>query len=304
MFIETVTPRCIIGAHYSQQNLFRIDPETGRIEHAEGMIARVPGQPMCALGFGGRAYLGIYVNSIVSLYDPAKPFIFGKNPLELIDLSVRYEQTRPRDAVTDGRLIYISSDSSYSKLGGALAVIDPQTHQIDVYHHLVRDQNLPTLAFEPVSGLLWGGTNRWGQMRSHPPTQESALIYAFDTRTRQVVATLIPWKGVDEASVAGILRSGVLVACNGPELALIDTRTREILIRGASPVAGMRRIRRGSDGFSYCLADSMMYRWDPAANVLTPVAHAPECRHLSEVTPGRWALASRTSIFVVEPGSR
>jgi len=55
-------------------------------------------------------------------YEPEKPLEFGKNPRELISLAEKYHQTRPRDAATDGSLVYISSDSSYNYLGGALAV--------------------------------------------------------------------------------------------------------------------------------------------------------------------------------------
>ncbi len=300
MFIEAVTPRCVIGAHYSQQNLFTIDPQTGRIDAAEGMIASVTGEPMCAVGFEGRAYLGIYVNSILSRYDPGQPFTFGKNPKELIDLSAQYAQTRPRAAVTDGQLVFISSDSAYNKLGGALAVIDPNTQHIDVYHHLIRDQNLPTLAYDPATKLLWGGSNRWGQMKSHPPTQESSLLYAFDPDSRQVVARQVLWPGSDETSVLAVADRGILLASSGPEAVLFDTRSRTILARGPWPVEIPRRARRGGDGHVYFLSGGLLYRWNASARTLTPLAQAPECNHLTELALGRWAVASTTSIFQVD----
>jgi hypothetical protein len=114
---------------------------------------------------------------LISVFDPKRPFAWERNPRELTALGERFLQTRPRAAVTDGRLVYISSDSAYNHLGGALAVIDPQTERVDVHHQLIRDQDLPTLAYDPATKLIWGGANRWGQMRSHPPTQESSLIY-------------------------------------------------------------------------------------------------------------------------------
>jgi streptogramin lyase len=299
MFIETVTPRCVIGAHYSQQNLFRIDPETGAVAQTDQMVARVTGEPMCAVGLNGKAYLGIYVQSILSVYDPEQPFAFGKNPRELIELGSRYAQTRPRDAVTDGRQVFISSDSAYNHLGGALAVIDPETEQVEVYPHLIRDQNLPSLAFDPTTGLLWGGTDRWGQMRSHPPTQESSLIYAFDPDARQVVATLIPWPGADVTTVLGVSKEGILVATEGTEIALIDTARREILYRGRFPLPIPGKVRRGSDGHCYCLAGGTLYRWDLPRNTLTPVAASPGCVFLTEPSPGTWLLANAASIYRV-----
>ena len=67
--------------------------------------------------------------------------------------------------IYDDTLVYVTSDSAYNHLGGALAVIDPENQHIAVYHHLIKDQDLPTLAHDPVTNFLWGGTNRWGQMR-------------------------------------------------------------------------------------------------------------------------------------------
>ncbi len=302
MFLEAVTPRAVVGANYSQQNLFKVDPETGKVEMSLTRIARVTGEPMCATHFGGKAYLGLYTHSLLAVYDPARPLSFPQNPLEIADLGTRYHQTRPRDATTGNGLVFISSDSDYNYLGGALAVISPQTGNVDVYHHLIADQNLPTLAFDQVTGLLWGGTDRWGQMRSHPPTQASSILYAFDPRSRRVVEKLTPWPGADVTSVLGISAEGVLVAASGGEIALIDTATRQILYRGASPIGVPPKLRLASDGASYCLAKGMLYRWDLRKNLLTPVAEAPGCSMLTEASPGIWLLGDRTSVYRVKPG--
>ena len=297
MFVETVTPDCVIGANYSQQNLFRVNPETGEIVESDCVVARVSGEPMCAVGFGGKAYVGIYVQSIISVYDPQQSFAFRTNPRELIELGSTYDQTRPRAAVTDGRLVYITSDSAYNKLGGALVVIDPETETIDVYHHLIQDQNLPTLAYDPSTGLLWGGTDRWGQMRSHPPTQESALIYAFDPKTRTVTDRLTLWPGADVVTVHGISADGVLIAsCNG-ELALVDTQRRELLCKGPVIANLKGKARRGTDGYLHMLGDGVLYRWDVKINRLTAEASALDCIYLTESSPGTWVFGSSKSLY-------
>src|SRR5262249_10800383 len=163
------------------------------------------------------------------------------------------------------------------------------------------DQNLPTLAYDPKTRLLWGGTDRWGQMHSHPPTQPSSLIYAFDTQSRRVVAMLKPFEGMDETKVLGVWSDGILVAAadppvkvlgsspgssapERPQIALIDTASRQILYRGDSPLTSMRKIRLGIDGRCYCVANDKLYRWDGVSNLITPVARAPGCRHLTEST--------------------
>jgi len=297
MFVETVTPDCVIGANYSQQNLFRVNPNTGETVESDCVVARVSGEPMCAVGFGGKAYVGIYVQSIISVYDPAQPFAFRTNPRELVELGATFEQTRPRAAVADGRLVYITSDSAYNKLGGALAIIDPETEQIDVHHHLIRDHNLPTLAYDPSTGLLWGGTDRWGQMRSHPPTQESALIYCFDPETRTVVDRLILWPSADVVTVHGVSKEGVLIASNGGELVLLDTQSKEVLYQGPVPANLAGTARRGSDGKLYMLGDGVLYQWDIPNNQLTAKTSALDCVYLTESEPGRWVFASSKSLF-------
>lgn len=303
MFLETIAPDCVIGANYSQQNLFAIDPATGAVRESETVVARTGGEPMCAVGLHGKGYLGIYTGSILSVYDPLAPFAFGNNPREFYALGERYGQTRPRAAVTDGALVYISSDSEYSKLGGALAAIDPATEKVDVYHHLIKDQNLPSLAYDAKTRLVWGGTDRWGQMRSHPPTQASALIYAFDPVARTVAHSLDVWPGADVVTVHGAAPGGVLVASSGNEIALIDAATRVVLYKGASPVGIPAAVRNGQDGSPYWLAQGVLYRWDVPVNVLTPCVTAVDARFATECAPGTWLFGTATAVFRAQLGS-
>ncbi|HJN18994.1 MAG TPA: hypothetical protein QGH10_26075, partial [Armatimonadota bacterium] len=296
MFIEAVGGKWITGANYSQQNLFRVDYETGETAQPPWIIARSTGEPMCGIGFGDRLYTGIYTQSILMRYDTAEPFVFAENPRSLIELGETYNQTRPRAAVTDGELVFMTSDSAYNHIGGALCTIDPINDAIQVYHQLIQDQDMPTLAYDSSNRLLWGGTNRWGQMRSHPPTQESSLVYAFDPAAGELVATLTPWPGSDVTNVLGV-NNGVVVAQCENDIALIDAATREILYQGALPVPIPRRIRTGADGPSYMLSGGTMYRWDLVKNALTPVAGTPSCSMLTEVTPGHWAVATSTTIY-------
>jgi hypothetical protein len=219
------------------------------------------------------------------------------NPRERIALNPEYAQTRPEAAVTDGERVYIASSSAYGKLGGALSVITPGTSQVEVYPQLLRDLDLNSLAWDRKTGLLWGGTNRWGQMRAHPPTQPDSLLYAFDPGRRQVTRRLVLWPGTDVTTVLGVSGDGLLIAASGREVAFVDTVRGEILYRGAFPVGIPNRIRLGADGYGYLLADGVLYRWDFPANTLTPATDAPGCVHLTEFSPGEWALADTASVY-------
>lgn len=302
MFIQAITPDCVIGANYSHQNFFRVHPRTGKIISGEQMAARMPGQPECAVGLNGKGYIGFYIHSILSMYDPAAPIAFGKNPRELAELHTEHQQTRPSDAITDGRLVYISSESDYNYLGGALTVIDPKPtgqERVDVYFEPAGDQNLTSLVYDAKNELVWGGTDRWGQMHSVPPTQPTAVIYAFDPAKRKVAATIAPWKSVDVTSVIGCTDDGTLLAYAGGEIATIDGLTRRIIHQGAWPVMPSRKMQRGSDSRHYFLAGGTVYRWDAAPNTLTPIATAPGCTFLTEPSPGLWLLAGSASVYRV-----
>lgn len=297
MLLEAVTPDCVIGANYSQQHLFRIDPSTGEVRTSDGMVARTTGQPECAVALDGKAYVGIYIRAIVVEYNPAKPFAFGENPREVGELFTRHRQTRPSDAVTDGARVYVSTEGDYSTLGGALAVFDPKTRKFDAYGRLVPDQNLTSLAYDPKNKLIWGGTNRWGQQRSAPPTQPSALVFAFDPATRKIVATITPWRAADEVNVAGCTEDGTVIATSGSRVVHIDGASRQITFQGTWPFPP-GRIRAGADGHPYLLSGGTLLRWDLGANILTAVAQAPAaCEFFTEPSPGVWLLADRTSVY-------
>ena len=297
MFVEAISPTCIVGANYSQQNLFTVNPQTGMTMSSLAKIAKVPGEAMCAVGLDGVAYLGIYIQSVFAAYDPAKPLVYGENPRELAHLGPKYQQTRPRAAVTDGTRVYFTSDSDYSCLGGALVVHTPASEKVDVYHQVIPDQNLPTLVYDGGQKLLWGGTDRWGQMKSAPPTQPSALLYAFDPGSREVVHTMTPWAGADVVNVHGVTKNGVLLASHGNEVACIDTRTREVLYQGAWPASLGRDWRLGMDGYTYGLSQGVLYRWDSDVNTLEAVGVSVGATMLTESEPGVWMLADATSVY-------
>ncbi len=301
MFLEAITPHCVIGSNYSQQNLFRIDPQSGKIEMFNSMIATVPGESSCAIGFGGDAYIGVYIHAKILKYDPQKPFTFGTNPRELASLFEHAEQTRPGDVVSDGRHLFFTTESQYGKLGGALAELDPTSGHVDTYPQPIKDQNLPSAAFDPKTGLVWLGTDRWGQQHSTPPTQNTAVIAAWDRKQHKVVKTISPWPQTDDITILGCTAEGTLVAASRGELALIDTTSASVLWRGASPFWPISKLRHGKDGKYYLLAGGVMYRWNFPTNTLTPVAPTDGCSYLTEYLPGKWAVANSTAVYRVEP---
>jgi hypothetical protein len=149
-----------------------------------------------------------------------------------------------------------------------------------------------------ASRLLWGGTDRWGQMHNSPPRQPSACLFAFDPATRKVARTLQPFASADVVNVLGCPREGMVVATDGAQLVAVDTKTLTCApLR--FPTAPPRVIRRGTDGDAYFCAAGRLYRWRVGDNVFTPTAICPRCRLLAEASPGVWLLADATSVYRV-----
>ena len=136
-------------------------------------------------------------------------------------------------------------------------------------------------------------------MRSHPPTQETSLVYAFDPDKREVVAQLTPWPDADVTDVLGVLPGGILVISVSGEIALVDTETRQVLFQGKPPFNIPRKIEMGADGNAYCLTGGSLCRWDTPTNTLTPVAQGGGCSFFTEPSPGLWILADSTSVYRV-----
>lgn len=294
--------RWIVGGHYSQQNAFRADQQSGAWEDSSGMICRVPGEPTASISLHGKAYLGIYIDALLLEYDPNRPFAYGVNPREL--LQVGHHQNRPRGMATDGRRIYMTSWAEYCTIGGAITVYEPRTREHTVHEHVVPDQNLDAIAYDPVTDRLIGGTYRWGDSDSFPPKTPTALVFAWDTGSARTVATVAPWNDADLIQVRGVLPGGIAVAqrVSDGEIALIDTRTFRVVHRGPFPLEGLRALCVTPDKRVYGIAAEGLFQWLPPASadaphVVQPLARLPGALYLAAPTPGRFILATATAIY-------
>src|ERR1035441_10916293 len=90
---------------------------------------------------------------------------------------------RPRGMIRGpGGLIYIGSEPPYGQLGGALGVWDPrQNKTIENYRNLITNQSIVSLAYEPKSGLIFGGSAVWGGGGTRA-TEKEARVFAFRRR--------------------------------------------------------------------------------------------------------------------------
>ena len=300
MYLETVSPRCVVLSPGIHKGFVVLDPQTGQFRQIYNMFDDKGVQGQCAVAAKGKLYMGLYGGAVLMCFDPSQPYEWARNPYELITLADQHAQTRPRQAISDGKRVFFCTDGAYGVLGGAIAVIDTATDAVEVYKHPIKDQNMPAIALAPDGQTLWGGTWRWGTSRSCPPTQPSSLLYAFDLRTGRTVHQQVLWPNSNNTYVGGISADGILVATNGAEIALVDTANRDVLYKGKMGVSPPARLRRGSDGLFYFIRDKRVWSWDLTKNVVTPLAEAEPCKLLTEASHGLWVLGGVSGIFKLD----
>ncbi len=185
----------VYGSTAMPLEVFRYDPGTRQSEHLGNMPG---GEVYSMLPREGKLYLCYYGGAVMNLYDPAKAFWkFGTGP-EANPVSfggVGDGHLRPR-AMIDGPegMIYIGSEPPYGELGGAMAVWDPgQNRTIENYRGIVRNQSIVSLAWEPKSGLIFGGSGNFGGGGTKPAEKE-AVLFAFDPKQKKKVfeVALVP----------------------------------------------------------------------------------------------------------------
>ena len=179
----------VYGSSAMPLEMFVHNPQTKKNLHL-GNPTSVNGEIYSFLSWQNQLYVCAYPGSYLSVYDPQKPFQFGtkpeSNPRGFGNLGDGH--LRPRSMILGPKEhIYIGSLPPYGELGGAMAVFDPKTFKVvDNYRHLIKNQSIVSLAYEPKSGLVWGGSGIMGGGGT-TPSEKEALIFAFDPEKKQKI---------------------------------------------------------------------------------------------------------------------
>jgi hypothetical protein len=230
--------------------VFRYDPQTARSEHLGAMPG---GEVYSLLEEEKKLYLCYYGGAIMNLYDPAKNYWkFGStadcNPISFGGVGEGH--LRPRAMVRGpGGLIYIGSEPPYGQLGGALGVWDPrQNRTIENYRNLVTNQSIASLAWEPKSGLLFGGSGNYGGGGSRPVEKE-AKFFAFDPKQKRKTFEAVLTAGAVKYAATFAVNGKVFTAI-GDKLLVFDPAamkvTHTLTLRGAQQDISMAEHRTGN----------------------------------------------------------
>lgn len=229
IFMVGVGPsNCVYGSTAMPLEVFRFDPRSLQSEHLGAMPG---GEVYSVLEHDQKLYLCYYGGAIMNLYDPAKPFWkFGStpdsNPISFGGIGDGH--LRPRAMIRGpGGRIYIGSEPPHGELGGALGVWDPTLNRtVENYRHLITNQSIASLAWDPQSGLIFGGSGNYGGGGTKPVEQE-ARFFAFDPKTKQKVFEAALVAGAQKYP-ATCVSHGLVFTTMGDKLLVFDPQSMTV----------------------------------------------------------------------------
>ncbi|MFI6595418.1 hypothetical protein ACIBHX_04170 [Nonomuraea sp. NPDC050536] len=201
---------------------------------------RVPGEPKDLVRHGHKIYAAMYPSGQIISID------IRTDQVESLGY-LGHGQQRPWDIEYDehtGRLVVASAPLG-AKLDGALSVIDPRSHRIDVYEGVIPGESLMSLSVGDGGIVYLGGDVRGGG--GSPPVKTSATVAAFDLNTRQVLWQADPVPGYQtfqDIKVHDGLLYGVYKRNSGAWIAL-DLATRQVVHQGTLSGYGELTVHRG-----------------------------------------------------------
>lgn len=272
----------VYGSTALPLELFDYDPASRELRDL-GNPTDVNGEIYSFAQDGKRLYVCAYPGSFLSVYDPAQPWHYGRtkesNPRGLGPMGDGH--LRPRAMALDpaGR-VYVGSLPPYGQTGGALGVYDPAAGAVtENYRHIVTNQGISALCFEPQTGRLFAGSSI-GAGGGAAPVAKECVVFAWDTKKR--------CKEWEEVIVKGDAGVGALVAARGKvfgvtmpssTLFVVDSKTLAVLSRARIPFGGFHEISLGYDAQHdriYGLAGSSVFSLEPDSYAMAEVGRSPE----------------------------
>ena len=274
--LGTGPSNCVYGSTAMPLEVFRYEPLSGTNVHLGSMPG---GEVYSMIENNQKLYLCYYGGAVMNLYDPAKPFWkFGPqsdcNPLSFGGIGDGHLRPRCMIYGPEGR-IYIGSEPPYGELGGALGVWDPNINRtVENYRNLVTNQSIASLAWEPRTGLLFGGSGNYGGGGTRPIEKE-AKFFAFDPK-RKVKIFEIPLIPGAVKYPATFAIPGTVFTTIGDKLLVFDSETRKVTRTLTLPGSqldislGLHR-----SGRIIGLTSKGIYALDPVKAEIVLMANAP-----------------------------
>ncbi len=169
----------VVGAPFINQRFWTIDMQTGdgqdrgRAASGGGQVNQIIWDHLTS-----RALMSSYTSCSVTAYDPESPASWPVNPRELVSAHDD-GQMRPKALLHDGEHVWMVTSPSYGTLGGALCRINTRTETMDIWRHIVPDQQIQSLVLDSIKRRVYCSSHIYADCNSAPPTQTTGRMVSF-----------------------------------------------------------------------------------------------------------------------------
>ncbi len=257
----------VYGNTHTPITLFAYDPAAGETEVLGDPVGHA-GQVYASAWIDGKLHMAAYSDCTYTVWDPAREWSFGAepehNPRRLGTTSRDLQRAGDLILAPDGRHTIVAGQPGYGRIGGAIAIVDPQAQQFDVIDDVVAPQSPWALSTTPDDDIIAVGTSLYGGTGTDYEVTPGRLVF-WNWRTREIVAELTPWE--DEYVIGSLLRLGdELWICGAPngKIAVYDFTRAEIVHEEDYDYGAARLVYRPEDGMIYGAFAGWVVRIDPA----------------------------------------
>lgn len=268
----------IYGSSILPLHLFRFDPTSQSMDDL-GICTTATGEAYSMANMDGRMYICSYPGAMLSVYDPSKPYSFGKDPdSNPRDLGRMDEVSyRPRSMVAGplGR-VWTTSVPNYGMWGGPLSWYDPSTGQFGTCRDIAGEASCWSLAWLKDHDLLAVGTTIDGGTGTQPRVDQ-ATLFLWDYEAEKKV-----WEGRLPVTVTAVnaladldgdLLCGTTHAGSESSIFAFDPGDRRFT--HLAPLPDGRAldggIQVGPDGGVYGFTTDCFYRFDPTDGAVATI---------------------------------
>ena len=160
----------------------------------------------------------------------------------------------------------MGSFAPYGEFGGSMGVFDPAVGRpVENHRNIVKNQSISALAYDPKSGLIFGGSDVQGGGGTKP-TETQAMFFVWDPTAKKMLDTEALVKG-DTGTPAMAVAAGKVFVVTSPSntLSVWDIKSRKIVKQAVIDSGRLIDISMGvrTDGAIYGLTKRGVIRIDP-----------------------------------------
>ncbi|MFI9581539.1 hypothetical protein ACIHCQ_06770 [Streptomyces sp. NPDC052236] len=260
----------------------------------------------------GTVWIGVYPEARLYRYRPDEtwnspdyspgPPGTDANPELILNLGSQHQARSRCLAEVDGQ-IAVGTVPAGDRLGGGLAIYDPDTSTSEFTRNVVQDQSIFCLAAH--GDVVYGGASVTGGLSTTPPTRRVGALFAWDVTRGEKLWEIEPVSTEHTVSSLVMGPDLKLWGLAGHTLFAVDRVTQEVLHvfeLGTRSVGGTIVSMRSK---LYVSVDvGLIYRVDPFDLDRDPVLIvAYPHRRLTGHQDGRLYFSRVAELFVVDPGT-